>query len=447
MLTASQAADLAAELLELRAKDLPRLDKIHAYWRGSQPHPSVPRGATEEIKSFARMSRVNICRLVVAVPAQKMVIDGFRDTDVSEDESVWQMWQANGLDADQGGLIRSALAYGATYMVVLPGDEWPVLRGCSPRFLTAAYGSDRRWPVAAIELRDERDGTAVTLYDDEAVYRFAPVDLSNSAALGTPGGDQLRVQSVGEHAAGVCPVVRVRNTADLEEEPDSEVEDIMALQDQLDETVFSLKVAERYAAFRQRWMIGWSTDDEAEAVKLSAQRLMTVDADPDAVKLGEFEQTDLAGYLDSRRATLESFGIVSQTPPHNLVGQMVNLSAEALVAAEVGSDRKDGETRNVMGEDIEQALRLGAELMGVEVSDSAQVHWKDTEARSLGQTIDALGKMVQMLGVPPQATWERIPGVTQQDRDQWSDLNSGDPFTDLMRELVSGQSSPDGIPT
>jgi hypothetical protein len=50
---------------------------------------------------------------------------------------------------------------------------------------------------------------------------------------------------------------------------------------------------------------------------------------------------------------------------------------------------------------------------------SAQVIWRDTEARSLASTVDALGKLVTMLGVPPQALWERIPGVTQQDVERW----------------------------
>jgi hypothetical protein len=55
---------------------------------------------TGEAREFARMSRVNICRLVVAVPAQSMYVTGFRDADRTDDDpALWGMWQANKLSA------------------------------------------------------------------------------------------------------------------------------------------------------------------------------------------------------------------------------------------------------------------------------------------------------------------------------------------------------------
>ena len=50
---------------------------------------------------------------------------------------------------------------------------------------------------------------------------------------------------------------------------------------------------------------------------------------------------------------------------------------------------------------------------------SAQVVWRDTASRSLQATVDALGKLVQMLGVPPEELWEKIPGISQQDVTRW----------------------------
>jgi hypothetical protein len=62
------------------------------------------------------------------------------------------------------------------------------------------------------------------------------------------------------------------------------------------------------------------------------------------------------------------------------------------------------------------------------------VSWQDTEVRSMAQAADALGKMAQMLGVPVEALWERIPGVTQIDITNWKTMvAAGD---DPMRELA-----------
>jgi hypothetical protein len=49
----------------------------------------------------------------------------------------------------------------------------------------------------------------------------------------------------------------------------------------------------------------------------------------------------------------------------------------------------------------------------------AQVWWRDTEPRSIAQVVDALGKLAVMLQVPPEALWEKVPGVTRGDLDNW----------------------------
>jgi hypothetical protein len=73
---------------------------------------------------------------------------------------------------------------------------------------------------------------------------------------------------------------------------------------------------------------------------------------------------------------------------------------------------------------------------------SAQVVWRDTEARSLAQTVDALGKLVQMLGVPPEVLWEKIPGVTQTDVKRWQDAaEKGDAIAQLDG-MIDRQMSP-----
>jgi hypothetical protein len=93
----------------------------------------------------------------------------------------------------------------------------------------------------------------------------------------------------------------------------------------------------------------------------------------------------------------------------------VNLSAEALAAAESGLQRKIAEKRVVLGEGYEQALRLAAGILGDETAamdTSSQVHWRDVESRSLAQVADALLKLNQ-LGVPAPVLLKMIPGFTK----------------------------------
>lgn len=405
MLTDAQALEQTRDLLEVRHSEGFKLDRIWAYWRGQQSYPLVPVGVPEEVRRLAAISRVNLNGLVVDVIAQSMYVDGFRAARAADDTEAWGIWQRNRMDARQTGIIRSTLAYGTAYGIALPGDSAPVMRGVSPRRLTTQYGDDPDWPRFALEV-DGPGPAKFRLMDDEAVYFL---DGSGSAPTDLVG--------ISEHGAGVCPVVRFRNTEDLDDESPGEIEPLMPMQDQMDITTFSLLVAQHYQAFRQRYIIGWLAESEEVKAKASASRMLTFD-DPD-VKVGEFGQVDLSGYLDSRQSIVKFMGIVSQTPPHNLLGEMANLAAEALAAAEVGQTRKRMERQTGMGESFEQYLNLAGQLAGIPVDDTAQVRWRDTEARSLAQVVDALGKMAQMLGIPPQELWGRIPNVSDQDVDRW----------------------------
>ena len=427
-LSADKATDVAKGILELRQPEQRRLDKIAAYVRGQQASVYVPRGARQEYRWLIKRSKVNILPLVITVVAQALYVEGYRPAKGDENAEPWEMWQANRLDRRQHGLHRSALKYGAAYNVVLPGElqgkRVPVIRPVSPRRLTAVYEDpvDDEWPLYALEevIHNVPGGgkkRLVKLYDDTHRYTLD----------GKVGGKTLEMREGGaeEHGLGVCPVVRFLSEDDLDGELCGEVEPLYDLQDQLNMTTFGLLMAQQYAAFRQRWVTGMVVQEDEngnpiEPFNSSVSRLW-VGEDAD-IKFGEFGQTDLKGYLDSREATIRHTATTSQTPPHNLLGQMVNLSAEALAAAESGLQRKVAERKSTFGESWEQTLRLAGKAAGDTKAWedlSAQVVWRDVEARSLAQTVDALGKLAQMLGVPAQELWERIPGVSQTDVMRW----------------------------
>src|SRR5690606_22476723 len=124
---------------------------------------------------------------------------------------------------------------------------------------------------------------------------------------------------------------------DLDDPAVGIVEPHIFLQDQINITTFGLLVAQHYGAFKQRYVIGWLADSEEQKLKAAAQKIWTFE--DENVKVGEFSQTDLNGYIASREATLRHLATVSQTPAHELTGQLVNMSAEALAAAEASKMR------------------------------------------------------------------------------------------------------------
>lgn len=448
MLSQEQALSQARDLHNVRQGERLQLDLIRRYWKGVQRLPEViPASAPREVRTMARIARVNVVAIVIDVLAQSVFVDGFRaagPVNEEADNAVWNIWQKNKMDARQTGIHRAAFAYGAAYAIVLPGTPVPVIRGVSPRNLTAVYGDDPDWPEYALEYRRNREWR---LYDDEAVYTLR----SNNR------GSEFDLVDTSEHTAGVTPVIRYLDEDDLDADDDvtadamaymqigkplrGQVFPLMSVQDQIDLSTFGLKVAEWYSAFRQRYAIGWVPDDEAQKMKAAASQLWTFDESPSEMQLGEFAQTDLSGYIESRQASMKHAATLSQTPAHELIGELVNLSAEALAAAEKGHERKSDEKKAMLGESHEQTLRLSAKLGDVEVPDGAEVIWRDTSARAFAATIDGLGKLAQMLGIPPQELWQRVPGATRQEIERWTAAAANSSSFDELARMLEAETA------
>lgn len=411
-LSQTEAVAQTQRMLGWRKAEKDRLERLYEYIHDKQRFLWLPASAPQEVRAIAKMARLPVLGLVIDSMAQSMYVDGYRVPKAEQEAPAWNIWQSNGLDARQLGVHRSALSYGVAYTTVLPGDPVAVIRGASPRRMTAVYGEDDDWPLWALQkLRSAVPGEHLyRLFDERNVY-YMRADAS----------DSVQYISDEAHDLGTVPVVRFLAKTDLDEEVTSEVEDLIRIQDQINLTTFGLLVVQHFGAFPQKWIAGWTAEDEddpeAAKVQVAANKILTFE-DPDT-KLGQFPAADISGYIDSRRDALRNLAAISQTPAHQLRGELVNLSAEALAAAEQSERRKITERQTMFGEAWEQTLALAAQIEGVDVDPAAQVRWKDTEARAYAATVDALGKLAQMLQIPVEELWEKVPGVTQADVQRW----------------------------
>lgn len=442
MLTKADAVEVAGRVLPVYRGEQDRLNRIDRYLLGEHDGPYMPRSATTEYKLLAERCRTNLLRLVVNGVAQALYVDGYRSSTSADPAGSWQWWQANGLDARQSAIHRAALSYGTAYVTVTPGVDdlgaaMPRIRGVSPRRMLAVYDDEADdWPVYALQVTPSTVGSdkrwLLRLYDDQAVY-FLSVDQF---------GDRPEYIETREHNVGLCPVVAFRDVPDLEGRAPGEVEPLIPVQDRINQTVFDLLVAQTFGSFKVRHVSGMAPllDKNGNPKPLAVdQRRFLMAKDPDT-RFGQLDETDLRPLLASADAGMRHMAVISQTPPQDLLGDLANLSAEALAAARDGQTRKRIECEHLFGESWEQTLRLAAHVGGDRAGArdrAAQVTWRDVEARSLAQVADALGKIATMLGVPPEALWPRIPGVTQTDIEQWRRLRDQDRAADPMARIAS----------
>lgn len=439
-LSADGIKEALAALCQARDIEQPRIKRIDRAVSdavsGQAAGVYVPRRATREYRMLVEQSRFNVLDLVVTALAQNLFVDGFRPTGPNgrppEDKNapVWdKVWQPNRMDARQAALYRAAIRHGTSYALVLPGDPVPVITPMSACRMTALYEdpANDEWPEYAMEVQYERTVSyegqnrkmmTVRLFDDEAVYTLE---------MATSGDYEPKVTKVEEHDLSVTPVVRFRDRYDLGV-PCGKVEPLIWLQQQVNQITFSLAMALQYAVFRQRYVTGMEVQVDANNNPLPPLFNVAVDqflqgTSPD-MKFGEFSQTDVSGYLNSRDKVLLHIASVAQIPPQNLVvgSGISNVPAEALELLAAGHRQDIAEHQVSFGESIEQMMRLAGKAMNdtdAWEDMSAQVVWRDTSLRSMGQVVDALGKGVQVLSIPPKAMWEKWPNVTDQDLRRW----------------------------
>jgi len=394
----------------------------------------MPKGAKQEYLHLAKRAITNWTPLVPDTYSKGLFVDGFRPANAADNAAPWSYWQANGMDARQNVVHRGALEYGTSYTLILPGTlqsrRVPVMRPLSPLRSAAWYrDEDDEFPEIGLRRKGETiDGTRlIELYDKTSVYTFAKPKDSDNWLLG----------GVEEHGLGVTPFVRFRDR--LDGEAVGVVKPLINLNDRVNEVVFATLVALQYASFRQRWATGLAIpeDDDGnplEPFQAAVDRLWI--ADSEGARFGDFAQTEVQGHLSIYDSTVRTLAAVAQISPNILTGDLVNLSAEALAQMESQTQGKISEYETIFGESWESAFRLAALAAGDTAAandTSAQVRWRDTEARSLAQTVDALGKMAQMLQVPVEALWEKIPGITDQDVTYWRSLRESQ---DVLGALV-----------
>lgn len=424
---------LVGDLLPILDAQVAEVDKLDRFVNGKPPTPRMPADrTTAEMIALGAISGTPWGRLVISSTNQGLSVEGYRSTDKQgrpsrEQSEAWsKVWQPNGLDARQIAITFAALAHGESYATVMPGKakmppfgKMPVVRGVSARRMATIWGDtdDDEFPMWAIQTGDsapdakgERRRLIRIFTDQDVIF----LDVGED-------GSKPRFIESRHHGIGVVPVVRFPSSLDLEGQATGEIAPFISVFQRIDQDTFDRLVAQRYGVWALRWIAGMqkpaNEDEEKEMARALRLTDVLVSGSADT-KFGSIPGTPLDPYIAASDADIRTLAAVTQTPPHHLLGQMANLSAEALAAAEASLMRKVEERRRTFGESWERVMRLGSHLAGLEreaADFTSQVRWRDTESRSLSQAADALGKMAQQLQVPVEMLWERIPGWTSQD--------------------------------
>ncbi len=426
-----QRARHAKELID---RDFDRLNLVDRYARGLHRAPWMPAKSNSEFKDLVKRSILNVTGLVVETPLNALRVQGFRRPGSGENAYEWAYWQKNRMDERQAAVHRAALTSGAAYAVVTPdprkGRREPLIRAYDSINTVAVY-TDPAWdeyPVYALhvpEQQPDEDTTVGYLWDDVAKYT---IDLDSEP--------DTAVLSAEPHGMNVCPVVRFSPSVDLRGRTRGLVEPLVVSQDRLNQQTLSLLLNQHWGAHAIRYATGLApserldpeTGDPVRDAESGEPVYDVPSLDPSTLlmapnsdaKFGQLPAMPTGDLMASRRQTIEEISSLADVPPHYLAGaSLVNLSADALAAAETSFKRMLGSLQDSLGESWESVFRLCAVVAGRGESeqDESQVEWAEKSTRSLAQAADAMVKLMQQ-GVPLSVALRKVPGFSQADIDE-----------------------------
>lgn len=459
---------LRVELMQRRA----RVDKLERYYRGKHPLPEPPKrlkhSALEEARkayeTLMALGVTNWVKLVADAPSERLEVTGFRfgEETAAADAEAWKIWQSNHLDADSGLVHDNALITGQSFVLVDPFDtEMPAITPEDSSQMIVAYRpGSRRDIAAALKWWQDEDVNLemFTLYLPGSIHKWQhPVGHPTEMVIREVEGEMHPLPN----PLGEVPVVEFAANQTLRRPVYGggygEFESVLAIQDRINKTTFDRLVTAEFQAFRQRWVVGWQPDTDPktglprqdQVFKASTAFVMAFGGDPSEVQVGEFAQADFKQFLNAVESDVNAMAAISKTPPHYLLGAMVNISGDALTAAESGLTAKTKKHARNFGESWEQVMRLALRVQGSPLADDmqSQVLWGDIEHRTWGEQVDAVMKMgAEPISVPQEALWERLPDVHPQDIARWRAMNAQQALLQPEQPQTDDEDGADGTP-
>lgn len=454
------------KLLEKRLNDrwFGQMGVFDAYYEGDHKLTFATAKFREAFGSLFATVADNWCPIVVDSSVERLVVQGFRFGENQDaDGDAWDIWQSNGLDAEADMLHTEAVKLGEAYWLVDPSpNDVPKITSEHPsQVIVACAPGDRRRRLAALKRWVDDDGFAyATLYLPEQIIKYQsqqPIRSSGGVRGGRINWMSRRDDPGGDNPLGEVPVIPMRNSPSMLGGGRSDLGPVIDLQNAINKMLSDMLIGSEYQAFPQRILLGVEVPKDPDtglpmrAADLQASQSRVWYLPGADAKVAEFKAADLDNYVEASKHLVNHLTAQTRTPPHYVLGEIVNASGDALKAAETGLVKKVTRKMSPFGEGHEEAMRLAFKSM--DPSDSrakatdAETIWRDPESRSQAELADSLSKLAG-IGVPQEVLWEKY-GFSPQEIDRMKAIQEQENFLqsippDRQSLRISETVGPDG---
>lgn len=457
--------ELLSQLTRLNSeldRRVPRIAELDDYKDGRYPLPPLVQEAkvTRAYRTLMALTDSDWPKLIVDSVEERLEVQGVRFGDEQADEDAWAIWQENGLDAESSLLHQAALTNGRGYAIVWSddNDEKPQVTLEHASLCAVEYErGTRRQRKAAIRRWQENDTWYCNLFTPDTVYKFKASGKGDE--LPTANGAKWianEIDGVSEidNPLGEVPVVEFAVNRSLRPSPfgdaAGEFEPNLRHIDRIHYKIFCGLVALTWSGFPLRALIGDPIlrDDQGEILApFDSIASSVVQLENPNAKLVQLPEADISNY--SPEMDIKHLAALTKTPAHYLLGEMVNLSADAIRAAEAALIAKARRHMRSLGESWEDVTRLALRVKNPDdqrgFDQNAEIIWKDPESRSLAERADAAVKLAS-INMPWQTIGSMVLGMGPQEISRATADQGSDVLTNLLKTPPATQGA-DGAPT
>lgn len=397
----------------------------HAYLDGEHRLTFATKGYREAFKNLLAGLRCNLCPRVVHALTDRLKLVGFephdtegatqeRKTVPAEVAAARQLWQDMRMDRHENKIYTEAVATGDAYLFIWPDPleaTRPIAYPQRADQVVMRYDQERPdLPNLAAKLWRQGKRFYLTLYYADRIEKYVTRTDGDQVPEKAEAFEPRDVPGEAwpvPNPYGRVPMFHFAFEGGIGECGKAELRDIIPLQDALNKSLADLVVASEFSAFRQKWAIGVTgDDDESAAIMTAMDRLLTV-ANPDA-KLGTFDATDLKNYTETINEFFRLAAQIKGIPLHTLMMSGDFPSGESLKTAEAPLVSRAEDTQIDFGDVWEDAIAFAIAIASGPAEAHLSAMWMPAASRAEKDHTETVAIKHERIGISQRQAWREL---------------------------------------
>lgn len=427
-LQATDPREVISLALKEHAAKLPMYRKYNNYYEGVHNLNFATVKWRSTFGSLFRQFADNMCAPVVDVTADRLQVLGFDITENEDAEKeLTRIWKLNRMDRKANAIHAHALKTGDAYAIVWPDINNDPIIDPNPAHQVCVYYDDNNGETIAWASKLWQINTGqwrLTIYTPLWIEKW----ITTSSVQTPPDKPSAfrRYYVPGEmwpllNPYGRVPVFHFANNPEMGVWGQSELWNVIPLQDALNKAIADMLIAMEFVSLPQRWATGLEVETDPVTNKPKPPFEAGVDrifANPDAEgRFGQFEAASLDSFTKVQNGFRLDIARITRTPLHYLsMGGSAESafvsttypSGESLKTAEAPFSAKLLNRQTTFGDVWENIMSFAASIRGLSIEPGEiETRWTPATPRSETDDIDNAIKK-QQAGIPRKQTWSEL---------------------------------------